>query len=302
MQASDTGRDVKRAQADSIILLSAFLVMIIMLGGGARSLAAERSFAPLSPQPTCSALAGEVELACQSWTEIAAAQKAGTRTAIIPIGGTEQSGPYIAVGKHNVRAQLLADLIAHQLGHTIVAPVMAYVPEGSTTPRRSHMRFPGTLSLPPDIFEAVVRGAAESLRVQGFQTIVLLGDHGGYQRALAHVAATLNAAWKHQGAQVLFVHNYYQVIPTRYAELLRKRGYGNAVGQHAELSDTSLMLAVDPSLVRQEALRHAAQPHSADGVYGGDPRQATAELGRLGTDLQVQAAVEAISSFNRSHL
>ncbi|MXV45244.1 creatininase family protein [Saccharibacter sp. 17.LH.SD] len=253
----------------------------------------------------CEGSARQVELACQSWTEIDEALSRGARTVIIPVGGTEQSGPYMAVGKHNVRAQLLSDEVARRLGNTYVAPVIAYVPEGSTSPRRSHMRFPGTLSVSPAVFGGLIEGAAESLRVQGFHTIVLLGDHGGYQGQLGQIADHLNHRWTVAGIKtvhILFVHDYYNVVPTKYADALRERGYGKAVGLHAELSDTSLMLAVDPSLVRQDALRHALKPNSADGVYGGDPRQATAELGQVGTAMQIRAAVDAISSFNRSHL
>lgn len=286
----------------SVLTLS--LMVAVAMSSSVRC-AEEHSASSHTVSPACSGESRSVELACHSWTEIDAAQKVGTRTVILPIGGTEQSGPYIAVGKHTVRAQFLADRIAQKVGHTFVAPAMAYVPEGSTTPRRSHMRFPGTLSLPPEVFSAVVTGAAESLRVQGFHTVVLLGDHGGYQDLLAKVAHRLNHAWAHRGdmpARVLFVRDYYQVIPTRYAAFLRQQGYGQSVGQHAEISDTSLMLAVDPSLVRQDALRRAEKPQAADGVYGGDPRQASAELGRVGIEMQVQAAVEAISSFNRSHL
>ncbi|MQR98189.1 creatininase family protein [Gluconobacter aidae] len=248
----------------------------------------------------CSGLALQSEFACRSWTEVAQDVKAGTDTVIIPVGGTEQSGPYMAVGKHNVRAQVLADTIAVQAGHMLVAPVVAYVPEGSTSPRTSHMRFPGTISVPPAVFEGLLKGAAESFRVQGFRRIVLLGDHGGYQSFMAQVAQELNRAWKGQAA-VLYLRDYYEVVPHQYAEALRAQGHGAEVGLHAELSDTSLMLAVDPSLVRQEALRKAPKPGAADGVYGGDPRRASAGLGRIGTEMQIRTAVAAIQSFQRSH-
>src|SRR5665647_1007922 len=45
-------------------------------------------------------------------TEVQQALKAGTATVIIPIGGTEQSGPHMALGKHNVRVKALAGKIA----------------------------------------------------------------------------------------------------------------------------------------------------------------------------------------------
>ena len=47
--------------------------------------------------------------------EVSAALKAGKTTVLIPIGGTEQIGPHMAIGKHNVRAKALAGnpLVTH---------------------------------------------------------------------------------------------------------------------------------------------------------------------------------------------
>ena len=277
------------------------MALLLCMAGSMVSVQAQAEDGGERPS-ACPPAARQVELACQSWTEIDAALKKGVRTVLLPVGGTEQSGPYMAVGKHNVRAHILADEIARRLGNAFVAPVIAYVPEGSTHPRTGHMRFAGTLSIPPAVFAGLMEGAAESLRAQGFTTIVFLGDHGGYQTQLASLAAKLNKRWGKEGtARVLFVGAYYDVIAGKYADYLRQQGHGVALGKHADISDTSLMLAVDPSLVREGLLRQAEKPDSADGVYGGDPRQATAELGRVGTAMQVQAAVEAISSFNRRH-
>ncbi|HZV92841.1 MAG TPA: creatininase family protein, partial [Caldimonas sp.] len=113
-----------------------------------------------------------------TWTEVRDAIAAGRTTVIVPVGGTEQSGPHIALGKHNVRARLLAGRIARALGNALVAPVVAYVPEGSIDPPSGHMRFPGTISVSDAAFRGVLEGAARSLRRAGFRDIVLIGDHG----------------------------------------------------------------------------------------------------------------------------
>jgi creatinine amidohydrolase len=229
-----------------------------------------------------------------TWTEIRSAVLSGKTTIIIPVGGTEQSGPYIAVGKHNVRVAALSDRIARRLGNALVAPVIAYVPEGNINPPSEHMRFPGTISVPTTIFEEVVRSASESFRIHGFRTIVLLGDHGGYQSALKRVADTLNYSWASTSAHAIYVGDYYTAGVSGFNDALRARGYGADIGTHADLNDTSLMLAVDPSMVRLRALQAAPKPDAAQGVYGGDPRKASAELGRIGTDAQVEAAVQEI--------
>ncbi|MCC6104090.1 creatininase family protein [Acetobacter sp.] len=242
----------------------------------------------------CAASLSSVLFEQNTWKEIQADIAAGATTIIVPVGGTEQSGPFIAVGKHNTRALYLAQQIAEKAGNTLVAPVIAYVPEGGTSPRSSHMRFPGTITVPPDVFEKLLVSAGESFQVQGFKLIVFLGDHGGYQKYLQKAAETLTQKWKGTGAKALYAAGYYTVVAHQYADWLKQKGYGKDVGMHADISDTSLMLAVDPSMVREQALRASGTPSSADGIYGGDPRRASASLGQAGLAMQVNAAVQAI--------
>src|SRR5690348_14190474 len=66
--------------------------------------------------------------------ELQALVRQGKTIALVPIGGTEQSGPHMVLGKHNVRARVLAEKIASALGNALVAPVVAYVPEGDVNP------------------------------------------------------------------------------------------------------------------------------------------------------------------------
>ncbi|OBV38574.1 creatininase family protein [Janthinobacterium psychrotolerans] len=225
----------------------------------------------------------------------------GATTAIIPIGGVEQSGPYIALGKHNVRAGMLARQIAQKLGNAIVAPVVSYVPEGSISPPAGHMRHAGTISIPPAAFEAILEGAAASLRQHGFRDIIFIGDHGGYQKNEQNVAAKLNRAWSKGGksgpnadARAYALLDYYDITQTKFIAELQKRGFSTAeIGLHAGLADAALMLATEPAMVRSEAMAHGARPGVADGVRG-DATRATAELGQIGVRLQVDTSVAAI--------
>jgi len=230
-----------------------------------------------------------------TWTELRSAIEAGKTTAIVPIGGTEQSGPAIVLGKHNERVRFLAGRIAQTLGNAIVAPVIAYVPEGRVDPPSSHMRFAGTITVPDDLFERNLEYAARSLRVHGFRDIVLLGDHGGYQRDLQPVADRLNREWASSPARVYAIAEYYRASEQGFARLLRERGFrDDEIGTHAALADTSLMLAIDPGAVRTDLLKSTTPLGPAQGVYGGDPRRASAELGQLGVDHIVSQTVAAI--------
>ena len=229
-----------------------------------------------------------------TWTEVRDRIAAGHTTVLLPIGGTEQSGPHMVLGKHNVRVQVLAGLIAQSLGQTLVAPVLAYVPEGSIDPPAAHMRFAGTISVPEAAFEAVLDAAARSFKRHGFRDVVLLGDHGGYQKSLLRVAARLNKEWAGSGCRVIALAEYYRAAQTGHAELLAARGFSAAeIGTHAGLADTALSLAIAPALVRRDLLAAAAKGGEAQGVYG-DPRRATAELGQIGVDRIIDTSVAAL--------
>ena len=226
--------------------------------------------------------------------ELRRAIDAGKTIVLIPIGGTEQNGPHMTLGKHNARVRALAEKIALALGNALVAPVIAYVPEGGVAPPSAHMRFPGTITVPDAVFEKTLEYAARSFKLHGFRDIVLLGDHGGYQKDLKAVAERMNREWAATPVRVHAIEEYYRAAESGYAGLLASRGYrDDEIGTHAALADTSLSLAVNPQSVRTDQLQAAASGGRSAGVYG-DPRRASADIGALGADLIVGETVAAI--------
>lgn len=121
------------------------------------------------------ALAAQVYTEDMTWQEIASAVKGGATTIIIPTGGTEQNGPHMVTGKHNYILKHTSGKIAEKLGNALAAPVLAYVPEGNISPPEGHMRFPGTISLREETFEAVLEDAARSFKQHGFRLICFVG-------------------------------------------------------------------------------------------------------------------------------
>jgi len=223
-----------------------------------------------------------------TWTELRDQIRAGKTTVIVPIGGTEQNGSHMALGKHNLRVRYLSEKIARTLGNALVAPVIAYVPEGALAPPTAHMRFPGTITVPEEAFDKIIEYGARSFKLAGFHDIVFLGDHGSYQKDEKAVADRLNKEWAAQPIRVHGVEEYYRASESEFGRLLTSKGYRqDEVGTHAGLADTSLTLAVDPHLVRTDRLQ------SGDGANG-DPRRSSAELGQLGVDLIVTRTVDAI--------
>ena len=236
--------------------------------------------------------APSVQLEDLTWVELRERVAGGAATALVPIGGTEQNGPHMVLGKHNQRVRLLAQRIAEKLGNALVAPVLAYVPEGSIEPPSQHMRWPGTLTVPVATFEATLESTARSLRRAGFCQVVFLGDHGGYRASLERVAGKLNREPAAAGGcRVHALPEYYRAASDDFNKALAARGHSAAeIGTHAGLADTALMLALDPTYVRAGAL---AGPHGKDGTAG-DPTRASAELGRPGIEHIIDTSVAAI--------
>ena len=219
----------------------------------------------------------------------------GTTTVLIPIGGTEQNGPHMVLGKHNVRVKYLAGQIAQRLGNAVVAPVIAYVPEGAITPAAAHMRFSGTISIPESTFESLLESTAKSFKQHGFHDVVFLGDHGGYQKNEVRAANKMNKEWgADTKCRAYGLTAYYEASQAPFIQVLKHKGFSDAqIGTHAGLSDTSLALAVDPALVRLDLLAAGPAAGASDGVYG-DPRKSSAQLGQLGLQIIVSKSVQAI--------
>jgi creatinine amidohydrolase/Fe(II)-dependent formamide hydrolase-like protein len=235
--------------------------------------------------------------------EVRDALQAGKTTILVGTGGIEQSGPYVALGKHNYVLRATMEAIARRLGHALVAPIIAFVPEGNVTPPTGHMRYPGAISVREETFEALVTDTCRSLKQHGFTDIVLLGDHGENQRGLRAVAARLNKQW---GAAPI-VH----FIPEYYAQDLWSYDYLKTLGVHqqpdvraaarAGIHDDyhyeAIMATVDPQTIRTEQ-RLAAGLYSINGFDMSPPSQTIANGKKLvayRADLTVAAIRKALA-------
>jgi creatinine amidohydrolase/Fe(II)-dependent formamide hydrolase-like protein len=194
------------------------------------------------------------------------------------------------LGKHNYLVKYKAGQIAEQLGNALVAPVMAYVPEGEISPPTGHMRFSGTISLPQDVFAKVLEYAARSLRQHGFVDIALVGDSGGNQESQKLVADALNKEWAATTARVHHISAYY---PGRGDEWVVSQGVSTAdVGSHAGTHDTSSLMYLNPSMLRFDRM---VPGQSGDGQgHVGNPAKASALFGKRILEMQVEDAVRQI--------
>jgi len=234
-----------------------------------------------------------IKLEEMTWTEVRDRVAAGWTTVIVPTGGTEQNGPHATLGKHNRIVNYTSGQVARRLGKTLVAPVMAYVPEGDVEPPTGHMAKHGTLTLDEETFERVLEQTARSLERHGFRTICFLGDSLGNQGAQERVAGRLNAEWRQKGVQVIHVGDYYAA--NGQTQWLMKQGETEAaIGGHAGIRDTSELMYVDETSVRWEKrLPNGGSDFETSGVDG-DPTRATRQRGKILLELKIKAAIRQI--------
>jgi creatinine amidohydrolase/Fe(II)-dependent formamide hydrolase-like protein len=226
-----------------------------------------------------------------TWPEIREAQAAGKTSAVIVAGGIEQNGHHMALAKHNVIARYVGGQIAERLGNALVYPVVPFSMAGDPIEKTGHMRLPGTISLPSEVFLGVIRGVALSAISAGFKNVYVLGDHGGGQAELRLAAETLDADWRAKGVHVYYLTNTGAAQKVN-AFLAEKKV---APGGHAGVAESAQVMFLDSArLMRKDKYAVAAAgPESATGTNG-DPNLATAEMGRAFLDMKVTDAVEQI--------
>ncbi len=140
---------------------------------------------------------------------------------VVPIGSCEQHGPHLPLDTDTRIAVALGESLAIRRDDIAVAPPITYGSSGE------HAGFPGTLSIGQDALEVVlvelVRSADE------FRGVILVNGHGGNAEPVARAAATM----ADEGRRAL-------PWAPRLAD-------GDA---HAGRTETSLLLALDPTVVR----------------------------------------------------
>ncbi len=263
-------------RAFSVLLSGAALVT------GTRAARAAQPAAPSAPT--------SLELRHLTWLDIKSAIERGMTTVLVPTGGIEQNGPHMALGKHDTIVAAAAVRIAQEVGNTLVAPVVSYVPQGTIDPPTGNMLFPGTLGIPEAVFEAVLEGIARSLKHAGFKDIVFMGDHGMSQASQLRVAQKLTKApwWPGVAADVRVHHldKYYDDS----AQITAMKAIGETdatIGTHAGLLDTSELMSLSGASVDLARLGTQKGKLASVGASG-DPTRASitrgAQLLKMRTD------------------
>ncbi len=216
----------------------------------------------------------------------------GKTTALILTGGIEENGPYLTTGKHNHVLRVMGESIARRLGDALIAPIVTLEPGDP-----DNSRSPGTILLSGATYEAMLTDMTTSLRSQGFESIILMGDSGGNQRSMAAVADALSTKWGGSTAvyHIPEYYNYDEVV-TYQRDVLGVDEDPRLEGLHDDYYITSIIMNDDPQHVRLEQ-RIAAGNASINGISI-LPAEKTVEHGRriieFRTDVTIRAIREAM--------
>jgi creatinine amidohydrolase len=235
---------------------------------------------------------------------------ASQRLVIVPTGSMEQHGPHGPLMTDTLVPQEVARRVASQVG-ALVAPPVNY------SLSYPHTGFTGVVQLRIPTFMALVEDLAVSLATVGFTRVVFLNGHYDNTYAIAYACA--NAAERMPRSSRAFPVNCWDgLTPAERAEFMDPDS-----GLHANIAETSAVLAIDPGLVDMELanaefppfpdVTNADATHTAfffstpgsvhratrSGTWG-DARGATAELGSRYLDALTRATIRMLEDIDRT--
>lgn len=242
----------------------------------------------------------ELRIEYMTSAEIGDAIADGARTAILPLGAVEQHGRHLPLSMDADHADELAVRVANDLGGALVLPTVrvGYSPH--------HLGFPGTLSLRASTLEAICEDYGAHLAASGFERIVLFSGHIGNYPVMRDF--DLRLADKLAPLSVIVFTDSEAILDAWRWAAEDVASLGGNVGGHADVAETSVMLALHPGKVRVErfargysgmvdkglldrAFREGISSISPNGVLG-DPAGASPSIGAACLDAVTSLIVQ----------
>lgn len=224
-----------------------------------------------------------------SWPEVQEAIGDGVRTVVIVVASIEQHGPHLPTMTDTAIGYAVGERVAQKLDRALLAPVIR---PGCSD---HHLAFPGSLSVPRETLIETVLAYVRSLAPHGFQNFVLFSSHGGNFDALEEAAGRLRDEWTSKQVRIAAYAGRAALLEMMQvmnaaAESLGVRQDVDAL--HAELTETSVMMAKHPALVARDRLeqgkmgridtddlfKRGLRAITPNGIMG-DARAATPEIG-----------------------
>lgn len=237
-----------------------------------------------------------------TWPE-AKESLAQARAALVPVGSFEQHGPNGTFEVDSGRAYGFGKLLAARM-----YPQAVLAPAVSIGVSYHHMNFPGTITLRPETFMAVVYDVVWSLHQHGIEKFLILNGHGGNIPSLGVLIVKLREELGVKVAWTSFTSLGREVIQARVTS--ESKG-------HACEGEMSQAMVLAPHTVRQEAFvpgefkgypyRHLGEGFNLAYAYRfdeitangalGDATLASEELGREIIETALKYAVEFLQDF-----
>ena len=184
-----------------------------------------------------------VELELLTHTEVyEKIHKDGKTSVLVITGGTEERGPHDVLGGHTIMSRHRGAEVAKRLGNALVAPVLPIAVQA--TGLRENTDQPGGVQMPADVFKQVQLAMIESMAMNGFKDIFVMGDHGGGQPQIKEAVAEMDQKLSAKGVHVYYIADFYQ--KTHDDVDLYMYEHKLPIGGHGAMMETSEMLYEEP--------------------------------------------------------
>ncbi len=166
--------------------------------------------------------------------------------AVLPVAATEQHGPHLPL---SVDTDLVNGVVTACLPHLASDLPVLFLPTQTVGLSPEHARFAGTLTLKAETAIRLWTDICESVAASGVKKLVLLNAHGGQVSVMDIVARDLRARL----GMLVFSVSWFN-LPLRDAQGGDVKAMfapqEHRFGVHAGDTETSMMLALRPDLVR----------------------------------------------------
>ncbi len=233
------------------------------------------------------------------------------QTVIVPVGATEQHGPHAPLLTDVLIPQEVARRAAPTIG-AVVAPPINYALS------YPHVGFVGLVHIRVPTFMALIEDLCASLSSIGFRRIIFLNGHYDNTYAIAYACASA-AERMPKGARAFPINYWDGMQPAETEEFFNLK-----TGLHANLAETSAVLAINPKLVDMEKANAEFPPfpemtvnsgavHTAfffsnpgsvhrathSGTWG-DARGSTAAIGERFIEIGVRSTIAVLENIERT--
>ncbi|MCE9615775.1 MAG: GNAT family N-acetyltransferase [Lentisphaerae bacterium] len=175
-------------------------------------------------------------------------QQHSTDILVLPVGAFEQHSVHLPLATDTLQADFFGQMVAEALD----AALLPAIPIATSM---EHTGYRGSFSLRPETLMQIVRDVVDEATRQGFRILVVLNAHGG-NHALVPVCRDIN---RRDSALKIILVNYWEHGELKVVGASPRPG----LDIHANESETSIMLALRPDLVR---------PARADAQYASEER------------------------------